>query len=112
MVDARGQGRSGGSRSARPSAGARQREAVTALERAIDAVLAGDAAALGRALERLAEVDGAGLWTEARQVLARLAEPLSEGASPSPATWAALRTALGPGPLAARVPDASPPAAG
>lgn len=109
MADARGRGRSG---PARPSAGARQREAVTALERAIDAVLAGDAAALGRALERVTELDGAGLWTEAQEVLACLAEALSEGASPSPSAWAALRTALGPGPLAARLPDGSRPAPG
>lgn len=82
--------------------GQRQREVVSAIERAIGAIASADAAKVRRAARSVAELDAAGRYLALPAALERVAAELDAGG----ATAAALDevvAALGPGPLATEV---------
>src|SRR4051812_35729750 len=86
-------------RDLRPS-GRDQREAVSAIERAITALTKGDTGAVRRAATAVAGLDRAHVYPELPAALEAAAAELDAGALSSSAIGAVV-AALGPGPLAA-----------
>src|SRR5206468_11933 len=86
-------------RDVRPS-GRDQREAVSAIERAITALTKGDGAGVRRAVAAVADLDRASVYPGLPAALEAAAAEL-DGGSLSPSAAAAVVAALGPGPLAA-----------
>ncbi len=80
--------------------GKRQRRALTAAEQTITALASGDAAAARRGAERAADLDQLGIYIAFSQLARRAADDLEQGRAVSARMWAAIRDALGPGPLA------------
>lgn len=80
--------------------GRRQRRALTAAEQAIAALAGGDAPSARRGAQRAAELDQLGIYIAFTQLATRAAEDVEAGHPVSPRMWAAIRDALGPGPLA------------
>lgn len=74
---------------------------MSALERALDALVAGDGAALERATRRVSALDRSGLWAGAVPLLEEALAALVEGREPQQRTLEALLEALGAGPIAA-----------
>jgi len=86
------------------SRGQRQREVITAIERALGAIEAGDAAGVESAASKIQELNELAAYDAVPQLLLELAGALrrSEGAGVV-ATLGELEVALGPGPLGARL---------
>jgi hypothetical protein len=85
-----------------PPSGKSQREAVSAIERAIKALVDGDSAAVQRAAAAIADLDKGRLYPELPAALIDAAAALEQG----PLSTSAARPvfdALGPGPLAAEL---------
>ena len=90
-------------RNLRPAPGRQQREAVSAIERAIRALKAGKADGVRTAAATVAELDRAGLYPGLVDALDNAADELASGAPLSAERRQAVADALGPGPLAAEL---------
>jgi hypothetical protein len=88
-----------------PARGRDQREAVSAIERAIRAIADRDSASIRRLAVAIGELDGGGLYPRLPDALAAMADGLeaNPGVPPGPAAIEAVTAALGPGPLAAEL---------
>jgi hypothetical protein len=85
---------------AEPPGGREQREAVSAIERAIKAVGQRDSAAIRKAAASIGELDRAGVYRDLPLQLQRVADAFDGGTAPD---LQGAVDALGPGPLAAEL---------
>jgi hypothetical protein len=85
---------------AAPPGGREQREAVSAIERAIKAIGQRDSAALKKAATTIIELDRAGVYGDLPSQLQRVADAFDAGTEPD---LQGVIDALGPGPLAAEL---------
>jgi len=83
--------------------GQKQRQALTAAERALEALGRGDAAAARMAVATAIERDQIGLFASMADAVYLAASQLEEDGEVSAATWNHLADAVGPGPLQALV---------
>ncbi|HJR86869.1 MAG TPA: hypothetical protein VJ930_04375 [Acidimicrobiia bacterium] len=79
--------------------GQSQRQALTAAERAIEALGRGDAAAARSAVDTAVEKDQVGLFAALADAVHLAATQLDEDGALTGATWDFLADAVGPGPL-------------
>lgn len=86
--------------------GKKQRNALTAVHRALSALGKGEGAAARRALGRAVELDQIGVYVQLVEPLDRAALALEAGDQIAPQDWDQIEEVLGPGPLAAVVEDA------
>jgi hypothetical protein len=87
--------------------GKKQRQAYTAAERAVEALLAGDGAGARRAFEHAVELDQIGLYAPAWPWIEQAASDVDGTGRVDPVTRRGLIEALGPGPLAALLESAA-----
>ena len=79
--------------------GKRQRNALTAAERAIEALGAGDGARATKSAARAADLDQVGLYADLPSSIDTAAAELTASGTVSPASWDAIAAAVGDGPL-------------
>lgn len=83
--------------------GQKQRQALSAAERAIEALGRGDSAAARMAVATAVERDQIGLFASMADAVYLAASELDEDGGVSDATWNTVADAVGPGPLQALV---------
>lgn len=83
--------------------GQKQRQALTAAERAIEALGRGDSSAARMAVATAVERDQVGLFSSLADAVYMAAAELEAEGEIGPATWNQLADAVGPGPLQALV---------
>lgn len=83
--------------------GHQQRKALTAAERALDALASGEPESARRAAARAADLDQIGAFATLEAAVGSAAAALEAGSAVDDAAWGAVAEAVGPGPLAAKV---------
>lgn len=83
--------------------GQSQRRAVTAVERAIEALATGRTDSARSAARRATELDQLGLYVALKRAVDQAADDLERDGAISELSLAALQAAVGPGPLEAAV---------
>lgn len=85
--------------------GKKQRNALTAAERALLALGKGDGPRARKSAAKAAELDQVGLYTELPSAVDAAADDLDASSSVSAESWKGLSTVVGPGPLQALIPE-------
>ncbi|MFQ5966740.1 MAG: hypothetical protein ACE5MI_03895 [Acidimicrobiia bacterium] len=85
--------------------GKKQRNALTAVERALSALGNGDPQSARRAMERAVELDQLGIYESVCLAVDVAAADLDAGNEITAEHWESVAASLGPGPLAAKVDD-------
>ena len=83
--------------------GQQQRKALTALERAVNALAKDDVETAERAAGRAAELDQIGVYSAVPEAIGHIGRLRADGEAVPDQAWEALLVAVGPGPVAAVV---------